>query len=208
MLAQAHPGPAGQVQIHTEQVPPYPVPLVSIERLEALHQDLVGGESVGRLRLRAPLVPCLPDGRERISAWRLCAAQPGVEEQPEDLGSGAKMAEYLRDRPVAGVGLLPKPRLVQRLDGGAQCVVRVAQGDDPRLRARFHASAPFGVGMRRRLARGRLTARPPPRAAQMWRMSSGTTTLAASGGGPPHGLRWFDDGARAGDPGSRVRCWA
>src|SRR5258707_6939353 len=135
MLAQAHPGQAGQVQIHTEQVPPYPVPLVSIERLEALHQDLVGGESVGRLRLRAPLVPCLPDGRERISAWRLCAAQPGVEEQPEDLGSGAKMAEYLRDRPVAGVRLLPKPRLVQRLKRRVSCIVKGGATDGASLRA-------------------------------------------------------------------------
>jgi len=146
MFAEAHPCQRGGVELHPEHRQMQPRPLVGVEGLEALDDRFVGLQGVGRLRLRAPRIPRLPDGGERLPARRVLSAQAGIEEEAEDLRLGAEMRQHLGDRPLRVVGHLLQRLDVERLGEGAEGIVRATQSFDPRAGGGFHVRSPFWLG--------------------------------------------------------------
>jgi len=142
MLAQAHPGQPGGVEVRPEQVQPELLLLIVVQGLEPDGHRLVGAQGVGRLVLRALGVPCLPDRWERLRPGRVLPAQARVEEQAENLGLGPEMGQHLGDRPVRRVGLSLQLVRAERAGHRSQPFVRVPQGFNPRGGTGLHAGSP------------------------------------------------------------------
>ena len=87
VLAEAHLGEVPQPALAAEEREPPVFPGRRVQGAETVQERAVGGDAVLRLVLRALAVPPAPDFLVLARPGGVLAAQPGVQQQVEDLGA-------------------------------------------------------------------------------------------------------------------------
>jgi len=129
VLAEAHAEHPRIIDLHSEEAELEAGEPLGVDGLEALEEGRVCGMRIRRLgcrRLRVLGIPDRPEGLLR----RLAALEAGVDEEPEDLGLAAEVAEHVGDVPGIVVGGPLKLALPKVADERGEPPLRCPQGTE------------------------------------------------------------------------------